>query len=238
MKILSTRTSFYLSLIILLVSCGQEVPRTDQSFSNLGNILAVNESESLSSSEKDLLIKACNSLKSKETYLNNYLVNNDFSLTFTQSNSECGAEASESEAVFNIDNGDNSALEFVSETSSPLFKYVETASKGAMRDFCSQLSSEEGVMRYKLTSGVYQVINLFTDRSTECSGDTDTVCAVVQTAYEKEDGNYKVEEVVKLTIDNDEDSSPRGLVQAKELAQICQSDTEKKSTRIMKIKAD
>lgn len=234
MKIQFMRNKIKIISLFVLLSCGQEVPRADQSFSNLGNILTISESDVLTSTEKSYLTTVCNSLSSKGNYLSNYIINNDFIVNINQSSSVCSATATKSDGEFKIESGNSSSLQFTSESANPLFKYVETANNGALSDFCKQLSGDE-VKRFNLSGGIYKVLNIFNTRNSSCSGDSDTICAFVQYAFQTSDGKYKVEQIVKLNIDNNSNSTPRGIVERKEVVEVCSNDNEETSRKIMSI---
>jgi hypothetical protein len=226
---------FAIIICFTLFSCGEEVPREDQSFKNLGNIVAVDD-EILTAGDQELLSKVCNALSSKESYFKSFIVNNTLSYTYTQSESICGATPSPKDVTLSIDSADNGKLSYNSESDTPLFNYVETKSFGSLEKYCERLDGIDedqgivGVPRYIEEDNMVNIVNLFTERSSVCSGDNDTVCAFVQFAYKLDDGNYRVDQIVKLSIDTNDNSTPKGIVEVKEVAQVCLTDSSKKET--------
>ena len=234
---------FLLLGLVLLMSCGEEVPRADQSFKNLGQIVAVDSEENLTTGDVDLLQRVCDALASKESFFKSAIINKKLSYTYVQSESSCGAEPSPVEVEFEI-TSDNGQLAYSSSSATPLFNYVETESYGSLEVYCNKLGEVDvdqgidGVPRYLEEGKMVNIISLFTDRSSVCSGDNDTICAFVQFAYKLDDGNYRVDQIVKLSIDTNDRSTPKGIVEEKEVAEVCSSDSAKQSTRKITLKQD
>jgi hypothetical protein len=233
-----------LFVFVLAFSCGEEVPRADQSFQNLGNIIAADSDESLTAGDQDLLQRACDALASKESFFSSSIVNNSLSYTYTQSESVCGAKATPVEVTYEVEAAENGQLSYTSDGVAPVFRYVETKSYGSVDKFCEKLDSLDPavgiqtVPRYIQDENVISGISLFTDRSSVCSGDNDTVCVFVQFAYKLEDGKYRVDQIVKLSIDTDSSSSPKGIVEEKEVALVCSTDASKETKRKMTLKEE
>lgn len=221
--------------LLLLISCGTEVPRVDQSFSGVGNFITADESLTMTSSEKSNLQLICNSLNSKEAFVSNYIINNTFSATYTQSNSVCGADATNSEVVVEIvkNSGD---LEFESTSGGdPQFDIVETDSNGTVEKFCEQVTEDE--VKSQVLSGQNILIGrVIGANGSGCSG-SDVACFILEYAQKTDDGRYRVTQAVKLTVNTDSGDQYVGMVNSKELSEICTTESSKRTSRSMSLKS-
>ncbi len=225
-----------LSSLIFLLSCGAEVPRADQSFKGVGNYITQDESLVLSENERNKLTSICSALGAKESYFRSLVVNNTVNATYTQASSVCDASESSSDANIEIVL-ENSELQFVANGGSdPLFKYVEGSSNGTLEDFCDAIDSDDDIKKQIASGQSLLIVNILASNSSQCSGD-DIDCLTVEYAFKTDDGRYRVEQAVKLSINTDDSDRYRGMVSKKEFVGLCSTDSSKKTKKTMTLKS-
>ena len=232
--------ALFLLISILLISCGAEdLPRGDRSLEGVGNFITADESLEFTEGEKTTLNNICDALGAKDSYFRTLVINSTVSADYSQKESVCDGESNERDisVEFSLDGG-NLIYEATNDDK-PVFKYVETKSNGSLADYCELIENanpNDIIQKQISKSQSIIVANVFDSTSSRCEG-LDSVCAIVEYAFRTDDGRYRIEQAVKLTVNNDTDSNTRGMVVKKDFAQMCNSDINKRSSKSMSLKA-